>query len=431
MPSKQRENPYFLTVKGLQAGFALCLVLTGCAGQAVKYDAPVAPAFQGADRERGGTEIRSLSEMAVKNGQDKAELDRQDGVVRGGDLVRGNYTVTLDDGSLVSTTLPAVAGDIKVGRSGSLELPKDLVPVEVLAGEKGTVPGLGEGVIGMAAGERKRLALTADKAYGERDERKVSRQPRENTIPRTIRVPAKEYVERFNTFPIVGKEVPFVPYVTARVGEVGEADARLDISGKDGARFEESFGTVELHVNDETIALRLNPKIGASIAVQGEQGRVTAADDDTYTVDFNHPLAGKRVNIDLELVSVTKADAFKGVNVSWLENHDQGLAVAKQAEKPAVLVLYAEWCQWCKKLFGETVQDLRIKGLKESFVWVRVNSDQQAEYKAKYGQNGFPMIVLLHPDGTIAGKIDGFRDGAALAGELRRFLAEGGRKPVL
>lgn len=377
------------------AAVAVSLLLSGCAGQLVR---PVTPS------------------------PDKAEH---------GDLVRVNYTVTLDDGSLVSTTYPAVAEDKTVARGSWTELPKEFLPVELLAGEKGSLPGPGEGVIGMAAGERRRFELAPDKAFGVKDERKVVRQPRESAVPRTVRVPAKEYVERFNAFPTVGREVPLLPYVTARVGEVGEAEARLDISGKDGEKFEESFGTVELHVAEDTVIMKLLPRIGASFTFQGEEGRVTAVDDDSYTVDFNHPLAGRKVNLDLELLSLEKGALFMEMALPWLENHDQGLITAKFLGKPAVLVLYADWCQWCKKLFNESVQDPRVKKLKDDFVWVKVNSDKDKSFKEMYGQSGFPMIVLLNPDGTVRGKIDGFRDGAALAGELRGVLAGSTGKPVL
>jgi FKBP-type peptidyl-prolyl cis-trans isomerase 2 len=344
------------------------------------------------------------------------------GKVEQGDLARVIYTVTLDDGSLVRTTSPTVAADKGRARSSHYEEPQETGPVEVLAGEREAVPGIGEGVIGMTPGEKKRILLSPVMAYGERDERKVVRQPRENTIPRTIRVPAKEYVEKFNAFPAIGKEVPLAPYVAARVGEVAENDVRIDISGKDGARFEESNGTIALKVAQESITLRITPQMGAVFTVQGGEGRVVAVDDDSYTVDFNHPLAGKKVNIDMELVSLTRGDTFKKISLPWQESHDQGLAAAKQAGKPAVLVLYAEWCQWCKKLFGDTLQDPRVKELKENFVWVKVNSNQEKGYMAKYGQDGFPMIVLLAPDGTVRKKIEGFRDGASLARELREYL---------
>jgi FKBP-type peptidyl-prolyl cis-trans isomerase 2 len=409
----------------LLAAIAASLFMSGCAGERMR---PVSAMEKEATRPDSATKFDAPRKDTAKDEASTVGMANAPGRAEKGDLARVNYTVTLDDGSLVSTTLPAVAENKKTVRSGWADLPGELAPVEVLAGEMGTVPGLGEAVVGMAAGERKRIELAPEKAYGARDERKVNRQPRESTIPKTIRLPAKEYVERVNAFPVVGREVPLVPYVTARVGEVTEADARLDVSAQEGARFDESFGTVDVHVAPDAITLRLTPQLGASFNVQGEQGRVVAVDNDSYTVDFNHPLAGKKINVDLEMVSLTRADTFTAMSLDWLEDHDRGLAAAKQAGKPAVLVLYAEWCQWCRKTFAETLQDPRVKELKESFVWVKVNSNQQKQYMEKYGQSGFPMIVLLYPDGTVARKIEGFRDGAALAGELRAFLAASGQK---
>ena len=87
------------------------------------------------------------------------------------------------------------------------------------------------------------------------------------------------------------------------------------------------------------------------------------------------------------------------------------------------MILYADWCGWCKKTFAETIPDPRVSRLKDKFVWMKVNSDKETKYKQMYGQNGFPMMVLLRPDGTVAEKIDGFRDGAALGRVLKEFLA--------
>jgi FKBP-type peptidyl-prolyl cis-trans isomerase 2 len=244
-------------------------------------------------------------------------------------------------------------------------------------------------------------------------------------------MPAEEYVKRFKEFPTVGKEVDVVPFFKARVAEVAEQDVRLDFLARNGEHFSESYGSVAIGVAGEKITLTLTPRIGAPFPDGERTGLISAADDGAFTVDFNHPLAGKPVTLDVEVVSIARADTFKEVSLPWQEDHDKALAAAKQAGKPAVLVLYAEWCQWCKKTFAETMQDPRIKELKESFVWAKVNSNQQTQFKEKYGQSGFPMIVLLNPDGTVAGKIDGFRDGAQLAAELRAFLAGGERKPAI
>ena len=71
---------------------------------------------------------------------------------------------------------------------------------------------------------------------------------------------------------------------------------------------------------------------------------------------------------------------FTGKEIQWIEGYDEGLTEAEKLNKPAVLVLYADWCAFCKKLFSTTLVDPRIKMMKDDFVWVKVNSDKQKEY---------------------------------------------------
>lgn len=53
----------------------------------------------------------------------------------------------------------------------------------------------------------------------------------------------------------------------------------------------------------------LAPKVGMGLQAQGPDGQVanlvvTAVADESITVDGNHPLAGKALNFDIELVSI-------------------------------------------------------------------------------------------------------------------------------
>ncbi len=381
-----------------------------------------------AERQAAVEKLGTAITQATLKGATSVNIDMDDqaGTVQPGDLVQVNYTATLDDGSLVRTTLAGVSGDPARKRVAWYEEPKAYLPEEVVAGKESELFGMGEVVVGMAAGEKKHLVLPAGKAFPMPNPADQVRLPRVKSLPTSIRMPAEEYAKRFKAFPAAGKVVELVPYFKARVAEVTDYDVRLDFLAKDGAQFSESYGAVAVGVAGDTITITLTPRIGAPFPAGERTGLISAADDGAFTVDFNHPLSGKPVTLDVEVVSFAKADTFKGVSLPWVEDHDKALAAAKQAGKPAVLVLYAEWCQWCKKTFAETLQDPRIKEMKESFVWAKVNSNQQAQFKEKYGQNGFPLIVLLHPDGTVAGKIEGFRDGAALAAELRGYLAGGG-----
>jgi peptidylprolyl isomerase len=53
----------------------------------------------------------------------------------------------------------------------------------------------------------------------------------------------------------------------------------------------------------------MTPAVGMELQAQNETGEVmrfavTAVDDDSITVDGNHPLAGKALNFDIELVEI-------------------------------------------------------------------------------------------------------------------------------
>lgn len=384
----------------------------------------------------GDTEKRTLAdvekriEAAVKEvGESGAkaisiDLDEDLERVQLGDLVQVNYILSLADGTLAGTTLAEAANDKSRKKSEAYREGNGFAPVEVVAGAPSEPPGIGDAVAGIAVGGKKRVTVSADKGYGPVDPAKKVTFPRVKSMPRTIRLSAEEYVKLFEGFPSPGKEVRLSPYVAGRVAEVGERDVKLELAVKDGESFEESFGSVTVGVAGDKVTLTLSPRTGARFEVQSREGRVAAVDNDTFTVDFNHPLAGRDLLLDLEVVSLVKGAKLRMAALPWQEDYDAGLAAARKENRPAVLVLYADWCNWCRKLFSESLEDPRVKKLRDRFVWMKINSDKQKEYKSRYGQSGFPLVLLLHPDGTVAGKMDGFRDGAALAEALKNLLAQ-------
>jgi thioredoxin-like negative regulator of GroEL len=86
------------------------------------------------------------------------------------------------------------------------------------------------------------------------------------------------------------------------------------------------------------------------------------------------------------------------------------------------MVLHAEWCGYCKKLFSETMPDPRITTLRDRFTWIKVNSDKLTDIRKRYDQQGFPMIVLFRADGSLAQKLDGYLEASALRAALQEVL---------
>jgi len=127
---------------------------------------------------------------------------------RKGDSVRIHYTGTLDDGTVF---------DSSVGRE----------PLDFTLGSGQVIPGFDEAVMGMAAGDRKKVTIPAQQAYGERNDELV------------IEVPLSQVPPDLN--PEVGQRLqmggPAGELIVVTVTEVGEEimilDANPPLAGKD------------------------------------------------------------------------------------------------------------------------------------------------------------------------------------------------------
>lgn len=369
----------------------------------------------------------TLSDAVGEGKQQGGEIVDASVRAAAGDLVVVNYTASLEDGAVFATTKESVGRDPEVRKVSWYEPPTVFRPEEVIAGKGEILPGLGEAAIGMREGEKKHVVLTAENAFGPADPKHSAQFSVARSMPRVIRMPAAEYTQRFASFPEVGGEVELVPYFRSRVTEITGSDVALESVVENGTVINEPYGTVTVTLTGELVTTTLKPILGALFPVRQGTGVITAADESSFTVDFNSPLAGKNVLLDLEVVSLTKASSLAKEPPVWVEAHDRGLAEAKKLDRPAVLVLYADWCSFCKRLFAETMQDPRVKNLKDRLVWVKVNSDKETSVKQRYAQEGYPLIVLLRPDGSVAERIDGFRDGADFSRLLKDFLATCGK----
>lgn len=381
-----------------------------------------------AEAEALVAEVSAALDSAVKQGGNTVTVEAgQASGAAAGDLVTVHYTASLEDGSVFAATREDEVTE-RAGKKVSWYSPSSRYGAdEVVAGNREILPGLGDAVIGMQPGEKKRLTLGPDKAFGPADPKQMVRLPLARSMPRVIRMPANDYVTRFSSFPVVGKEVELVPYFTSRVTEITDRDVALEFLAENGTVFEEPYGTVTVTVAGDQVTTTLKPSPGAVFPVNEGTGVISAVDGTSFTVDFNHPLAGKTVVLDVEVVSLDRASALRRQPLDWAEDYRSGLDRAQREGKPAVLVLYADWCSFCKRLLSETMEDPRVKNLRDRLVWVKVNSEQESAVKERYAQEGFPLTVLLRPDGTVAEKIDGFKDGAAFSRLLKDFLAVQGK----
>jgi len=347
----------------------------------------------------------------------QAGAEKKPDVVKTGDLVEINYTAFLETGEVVRTTWPSVADSPDTRKVDWYEAPQTYGPETIVVGEKSSIPGLGDAVLGLGAGETKTVVLPPERAYGQTDVRRVKEYDRILSLPKTTEMSVEDYTKRYGGPPVLGRTDEYNPYVNGEVVAVGAKNATLALLPK-AEKDESEIGTTDVKVKEDTIELALTPRIGAPFRVGDRLGRIISAGPKKFTVDYNHPMAGKKLVLDVEVISLTKGSSFKDAKIPWIEDHDQALEAAKRQGKPVVLVLYAGWCSWSKRYLSETLQDPRIRMLKDAFIWAKVDSGEQTDLKAFYGQKGFPMTVLLDSEGGVIKEIRGFTEASSLKATL-------------
>ncbi len=85
-------------------------------------------------------------------------------VAEKGNKVQIHYTGTLEDGTVFDTS-------------------EGKAPLEFTIGDGKVIPGFEEAVVGMQVGEKKQVAISSEKAYGERNEEMVITAPRSQVPP--------------------------------------------------------------------------------------------------------------------------------------------------------------------------------------------------------------------------------------------------------
>lgn len=113
--------------------------------------------------------------------------------------------------------------------------------------------------------------------------------------------------------------------------------------------------------------------------------------------------------VELGADNGAKAAAGKEVKISWAGAYNEALEEAKKTKKPVLIFVYASWCGWCKKMERETCADKDIVKLTDSFVCLKINSEEDEEFSSKFKVKEFPCVVFLKSDGSEIERHLGFK----------------------
>lgn len=340
-----------------------------------------------------------------------------------GDVVTCQVTLTDRNGALIYTTDAQAAKPEGAGRSASYHEPPCFVPLTVIAGGDAPVPGLKGALAGMLTGETRRISLPPEESFGAGDKALRQTFARVKTEKRQVAMTAREYVARFDAIPQVGDIVQLNPYFPARVTAIAPQQVELENLAKDVERIDGPFGFTSIEVTGEDIRIILTPTLGAVFTMDDRKGVIAASDAETFTVDFNHPLAGQTVNLTVTILKVVPQAAAQKQDIAWITNHAQALESSRINGKPCVLVLYAPWCQFSQRYRQETLSDVRIRALSKDFIWSQIVCDQNEALKQHYRLERYPLTVIMDAQGKELDRVSGFMDAGRFRSRLDCLLA--------
>ncbi|MFH2067509.1 MAG: thioredoxin family protein [Pseudomonadota bacterium] len=398
----------------LFGGLAICL--SGCTALQHQNPPPLAQADAAQEQqltpEQKEKIFKTLKQAAQSGKSDiNIYLDENPDLIQLGDLVVVDVTAGTKDGLLINTTLENVANQkdrkwlIGQGKSEGFH------PVEVIAGEEQGFPGVNDTVIGMKKGEQKVVTIPSEKAYGEKDPQKIQKYPSVRRIPRMARAEPLGFVQQYGIFPVKGNQISFNPYLNAKITDVVETAVALELSMKPEEEMEKvRYGKTIVTLDNDEFLIKLKPEIGALFELEKQKGIITEAGEDTFTVDFNHPMAGKPMVLEVKVLDFTKASIANTYEISWLDDYQKGMDASLEQNKPVVLLLYAGWCQWSRKMMEDVLQDPRILRLHDDFIWVKIDSDKHREYKEGFDQTSYPKLLILNSRGEVLKSLDGYNN---------------------
>ncbi|HSO63288.1 MAG TPA: thioredoxin family protein [Desulfobacterales bacterium] len=110
--------------------------------------------------------------------------------------------------------------------------------------------------------------------------------------------------------------------------------------------------------------------------------------------------------------------------IDWVKNYSDGLRLARESGKPALVYFTADWCGPCVELKKYVWSDKRVIEASKQLVSIYVDADQDTETFAAYKVRGIPAVFFLSPAGEIVMKFTGDRSAANVAKQMNALAAK-------
>ena len=125
------------------------------------------------------------------------------------------------------------------------------------------------------------------------------------------------------------------------------------------------------------------------------------------------------------LACVAHARSGPQAEIPWHADPVQAHQLARQQERPLLLLLTTSGCHYCTKMKQSTYRDRRVAtDITDHFVAARIDAKKHPVLTKKLGVTAFPTTVIISPDYKVVDVIRGYVD----ARKLRTRMAVAARR---
>ncbi|MFH1403293.1 MAG: FKBP-type peptidyl-prolyl cis-trans isomerase [Candidatus Altiarchaeota archaeon] len=232
-------------------------------------------------------------------------LPADNGVADDNDVVSVNYVGMFTNGSIFDTSYEDKAKEAMVYNPL-----RTYSPITFTLGAGAFLPEFENAVKGMNVGEEKTVTLTPEEAYGYPDPRLIKTESKKQVSERV----QNATIETFESIVGLEPEVGMIFNVSnstdyfwswpMTVTGIENETVYFRHDPPEGLTFETVFGDVNISTTDDELIAYVDAQQGKVVTIYGP-ARVIV-DEENYTVDFNHELAGQTIVFTIKLESLVK-----------------------------------------------------------------------------------------------------------------------------
>jgi thiol:disulfide interchange protein len=127
---------------------------------------------------------------------------------------------------------------------------------------------------------------------------------------------------------------------------------------------------------------------------------------------------------------VGASDDSHAAGIAWVKNYADGLRLAKESGKPAMLLFTAEWCAPCRDLKKYVFSDSRVVDASKGLIAIYIDVDADRETLAAYKVRAIPAVIFLDPSGGFVATYSGDRSVRSFVNQMTAIAqkyTQGGR----